>query len=291
MKSSYIRFAAVLGMVISLAPPARPQSAAISVWRVSLQSESGESLSRYSGELYDGLHRRMAAVDLGLDNTFEFRQIPCGEYLVVVRDANGEAVHQEFVSANSQQQVTIRLPKKDVPQPPAGPVSVTQLRHPPARKAVQAAMRAERFARAGEFEPAAQQFQKAIDISPDYAEAYSGLAASHLHTGNFRDAESEANRAIELSQPNPVDLCNLSQAQFRSGRIAEATATARRWLAIAPEDPKPHWVLGLLLARDRRTLAEAARHLERAAQDLPAARPQWEAVRNALAASATEASR
>jgi Flp pilus assembly protein TadD len=89
---------------------------------------------------------------------------------------------------------------------------------------------------------------------------------------------------MELSQPNPADLCNLALTEFQLGRIAETTATVRRWLAMTPENAKAHWVLGLLLARDRRTLAEAAPHLERAAEEVPAARPHWEAVRNALAA-------
>ena len=286
MKNSIIPLAAVLGMVVVTTPAAQPQTSEISVWKIGVQSGSGESLSHYSAEIYDRLDQKTASADVGFDNTFEFRQVPCGQYLLVVLDSRGEAVDREFVSAsNSDQPVTIQLPKKESAKPPAGPVSVVELRHPPVRKAVQAVLAARKFARAGEFEKAAQQFRRAIDISPEYALAYSGLAASYLRTGNYREAASEASRAMELSQPNPADLCNLTQAQLHLGQIAEATATARRWLAMAPENPKAHWVLGLLLARDRRTLAEAAPHLERAAQEVPEARPHWEAVRNALAAS------
>jgi len=291
VKNSVIPLAAVLGMVISAAPSAWPQTPQISVWKIDVRSESGESLSHYSAEIYGQLHQRMAA-DLGLDNTFEFRQVPCGQYLVVVHDASGIAVHQEFVSASaSEQPVTIQLPRKEASRPPSGPVSATELRHPPARKAVRAAQLARGFLQAGEFAKAAQQFRKAIDISPEYALAYSGLAASYLRTGNYREAASEASRAMELSQPNPADLGNLALAQFQLGRIAEATVTVRRWLAMTPENAKAHWMLGLLLARDRRTLAEAAPHLERAAEEVPEARPHWEAVRNALAASEAQASR
>jgi len=291
VKNSLIPLAAVLGMVVVTTPPARPQTPEIPVWKIGVQSGSGESLSHYSAEIYDRLDQKMASADVGFDNTFEFRQVPCGQYLLVVHDSNGEAVHQEFVSANSDQPVTIQLPKKEPAKPPAGPVSGAELRQPPARKAVQAVLAARKFGQSGEFEKAAQQFRKAIDIAPDYALAYSGLAASHLRTGNYREAAGEAGRAMELSQPNPADLCNLTMAQFQLGRIVEATATARRWLAMTPENPKAHWVLGLLLARDRRTLAEAAPHLERAAQEVPEARPHWEAVRNALAASEVRASR
>jgi tetratricopeptide (TPR) repeat protein len=289
--SSYARFAAVLGMVIVTAPAARPQTSEIPVFRIVLQSQSGESVSRYSAVIYDRFDQKTASADVGFDNTLEFRQVPCGQYLLVVHDASGVAVHQEFVSASAAEQpVTIQLSKKEVSRPAAGPVSVAELRDPPSQKAVQAALVGQKFARAGEFDKAAQQFQKAIDISPHYALAYSGLAASHLRTGNYREAASEASRAMELSQPDAADLCNLSQAQFRLGQIAEATTTARRWLDIEPENAKAHWVLGLLLSRDRRTLAEAAQHLERAAQEVREARPHWEAVRNALAAEAASGS-
>jgi tetratricopeptide (TPR) repeat protein len=285
VKHSYARFAAVLGMIVSAAPAARPQTPELSVWKIDVQSAAGESLSRYTAEIYDRLHQRTDSANIGLDNSFEFRQVPCGEYLLVVRDARGEAVHQEFVSAGGSQRASIQLPKKKAAQPPAGPVSVMELRHPPARKAVQAAFAAQKLGQGGDFEKAALQFQKAIRISPDYALAYSGLAASHLRTRNYQEAAREASRAMELSQPNPVDLCNLSQAQFHLGQFAEATATARRWLAMTPGNPRADWMLGLLLAQNRLTLAEASLHLERAAREVPAARPHWEAVRRGLAAA------
>lgn len=59
---------------------------------------------------------RWASADVGFDNTFEFRQVPCGQYLLVVLDARGEAVHQEFVSASaSEQPVTIQLANERAP--------------------------------------------------------------------------------------------------------------------------------------------------------------------------------
>lgn len=286
MKNICVLLAALLGIVVGAAAQRRPLVEEISVWKIYVQNDSGELLSRYSAELYDGVHRKFGTAELGFDGAFEFERVPLGDYTIVVIDSHGEAVHQEFVSAKPDQRASIRLPKREVPQHPEGPVSVAELRHPPAKKAMKTAMAGQKFAQAGQFDQAAVEFQKAIEISPDYAFAVSGLAASDLHTGKFREAASEAKRAIELSQPNPVDLANLALAQHRLGQIAESTATARQWLALAPENPKAHWILGLLLARDRRTLAEAAQHLERAAKELPAARENWEAARRALAVQA-----
>ena len=291
MKNSLIRFATALGVLVSAATPARPQAGDISVWRVAVESEPGQSLSHYSADLYGHLNQKAASAELGFDNTFEFRNIPNGDYLLILRDANGAAVSREFVSAsNSQPAVTIRAPKQEARQVPAGKVSVAELRHPPARKAYRAAMLGLKYARAGAFPEATRQFQKAIANSPDYALAYSGLAASHLRTGDYREAAVEARRAMDLAQPNPADLSTLAIAQFALGQTSNAAETAKRWLATEPENPRAHWVLGLLLARDRRTLAEAGRHLERAAQNIPAARPQWENVRQALGESLSAAS-
>jgi len=66
VKNSVIPLAAVLGMVISAAPSAWPQTPQISVWKIDVRSESGESLSHYSAEIYGQLHQRMAA---DLDST------------------------------------------------------------------------------------------------------------------------------------------------------------------------------------------------------------------------------
>jgi tetratricopeptide (TPR) repeat protein len=283
VKNVCILLAAVLGMAVGAAAQGRPLIVEISVWKIFVQNDSGEPLSRYSAELYDSVHRKFGTAELGFDGAFEFERVPLGDYTVVVKDSHGVSVHQEFVSAKPDERASIRLPKREVPQHPEGPVSVAELRQPPAKQAMKAAMAGQKLAQAGQFDQAALEFQKALDVSPEFAFAYSGLAASHLRTGNFREAASEAKRAIELSQPNPVDLANLALAQHRLGQIAESTATARQWLALAPDNPKAHWILGLLLARDRRTLAEAAQHLELAAKELPAARENLEAVRHAMA--------
>lgn len=290
MRNSYIRLAIALGMVLTAAAPAQPQTSELTSWTVDVQRGHEASPNGYSGELYNRLQQKTASAELGIGNAFEFRQVPCGEYLLVVRDAHGEAVHQEFVSASpSGQPVTIRLPNQEQPRPTAGTVSVAELLHPPARKAIQAALRGVHFTDAGQYEKAAEQFRKAIDISPGYAAAYSGLAASNLRMHNYREAAEEASHAMEISRDDPADLCNLSLAQSQLKRIADATATARRWLAMEPENPKAHLVLGLLLTANRRTYGEAAQHLERAAKDLPEARERWAAVRDALAQSAAVA--
>lgn len=292
MRNSYIRLAMALGMVVTAAAPAQPQTSELSYWTVDVQREQGASPGGYSGELYNRLQQITASADLGIGDAFEFRQVPYGEYLLVVRDAHGEAVHREFVSATaSGQPVTIRLPKKEQSRPIAGTVSVAELLHPPAPKAIQSALRGLHFSNAGQYEKAAEQFRKAIDISPGYAAAHSGMAASNLRMHNYREAAEEASHAMEISREDPADLCNLALAQSQLKQIAEATATARRWLAIEPQNPKAHLVLGLLLTADRRTLGEAAPHLERAAKDLPAARERWVAVRGALSQSAAVAGR
>ena len=286
MKNICILLAAILGTALGAAAQGRPLVVEIPVWKIYVQNDSGELLSRVSAERYDSVRRKFGTAELGFEGAFEFERVPLGDYTIVVKDSHGESVHQEFVSAKPDERASIRLPKREVPPHPEGPVSVAELRHPPAKNAIKAATAGQKLAQAGQFDQAALEFRKAIDVSPEFAFAYSGLAASHLHTGNFREAASEAKRASELSQPNPVDLGNLALAQHRLGQIAESTATARQWLALAPDNPKAHWILGLLLARDRRTLAEAAQHLERAAKELPAARENWEAARRALAEQA-----
>ncbi|MFA4843081.1 MAG: tetratricopeptide repeat protein, partial [Candidatus Omnitrophota bacterium] len=55
---------------------------------------------------------------------------------------------------------------------------------------------------AKEYDEAIEAFTKAIDLNPEYAEAYGNRAASYNNQGNFDEAIKDYTRAIELKCPN-----------------------------------------------------------------------------------------
>src|SRR5512146_291525 len=102
-------------------------------------------LQGYTVEL-DGLtpqHCRAPQADVHVDGEFSLRNVPFGDYLLRVSDIAGNIVAQQLVGVpDHESPIDIRLPPR--PQLPTGAtVSVAQLLHPPARKAILAAATAQ----------------------------------------------------------------------------------------------------------------------------------------------------
>jgi tetratricopeptide (TPR) repeat protein len=217
-----------------------------------------------------------------LDGTFHLRDVRSGQYMLRVTTLTGELVHQQFVAVGPQAApLTVHLPGSAKQPSAPGTVSMTQLRHPPARKAWQAMCSAQRFAESGQTAKAVEELEKAIRISPEYAEAYNNLAVQHIRMERFEEAAAELARALAISGPSPMQLTNLAYAQFRLNRFPEAIASARAALRLNSGSPQAHLVLGSILAADPRTRAESVPHLEHAAETLSSARAALEQLHRA----------
>jgi tetratricopeptide (TPR) repeat protein len=260
------------------------------------RSQPGESPAMVKGELHSeapvffpdyrvelaGANRASETYrgEVQFDGSFELRGVPGGEYTLRVTTLHGEPVYQETVIVVPHAgPLSVLLPAPDKKPSAPGTISVTQLRHPPDRKAFQAVAAAQRFSASGQTEKAVEQLEKAIRISPEYAEAYNNLAVQHVRMGQFEEASREFARAIAIAGPSALLLANLAYAQRRLDRLPEAVASARAALHLEPGSPQAHLILGSILAQDPRTRAESIPHLERAAETLPSARAMLEYLR------------
>jgi tetratricopeptide (TPR) repeat protein len=261
--------------------PVRSQPFDVSLLRGELHSESAVNFRDYRVELEDVTHHAdIYRADVAIDGAFEFRHLPAGEFLLRVTALNGDIIHQEFVPVNSHAaQLDVRLRTGRKPSAP-GTISVTQLRHPPDRKAIQAFAAAQRLA-ASSPEKAAEELEKAVRISPEFADAYTSLAVQHIRLRRFQEAVGELTRAIEIAGPNPLRLSNLAYAQINLSRVAESIGSVRAALRLDAGYPPAHLILGSILAADPRTRAEAIPHLEQAAESIPAARVMLEKLQAA----------
>lgn len=216
---------------------------------------------------------------VGADGRFEFRHLPYGQYRLTVLDA-GKPVHEEIIAVRAQQApIEIEVTEPEEPKPASGTVSARQLLHPPAKKAVKALVAARKFSAAGEHEQAAGQFEKATQLSPDYAEAWIDLGAEHIYLKRYQQALEELAHASEISRPTAVILSDTAFAQYALHRYAEATRSVREALRLDPSSIQAHYLLGSFLAQDRRTRAEGIRHLEIAAAAMPAAQAELDRAR------------
>jgi tetratricopeptide (TPR) repeat protein len=279
-----VRPLAVLATVVSLFMPCLAQSAEASAVKGGLQCAVPTIFRDYYVELVDlARHADIHRVDVQADGAFEFRSVPAGDYRLRVTDLNGDSIYEQYVVISSYSgPLTIQLPEGKKPRVPGGTVSLTQLRHPPAPKAFQAVLSAQHFSETGQVDKAVVELEKAIRISPEYADAYNNLAVQHMRMNRYEDAARELERAIEIAGPSPMKLCNLAYAQHRLQRDPEAIANSRAALRMDSAYPQAHLILGSLLASDPRTRQESITHLEQAAVTLPSARTTLENVRRAL---------
>jgi hypothetical protein len=271
-----VRVFLALSAVLCAAGPARPfmnneQEATV----VKGEIETSQPIvNGYTIQLYDvSRHSTLSTAEIRSDGEFEFHQMPYGSYLVTVTNARGESVYQGSVDVGARQApFIIRLPNEEKPRPVSGTISVKQLQHPPTRKAYEALLAAQRFAEAGDNEKAVDTIERAIAISPDYADAWVNLGARHIGMGRYREAIVETRHAIELAGPSSMTLDNIAFAQSMLGSQAEARQSAEEALRLKPDDAHAHYILGLVLYLSHGPNQEAVRHLQLAAPTILGAR-------------------
>jgi len=278
VQTRQVRVMLALSAVLCAAGPAKPlmnydQEAEASIVKGEIET-SQPIVNGYTIELYDiSRHSTKSTSDVRSDGEFEFRQMPYGSYLVTVTNARGEPVYQGNVDVGARPTpFIIRLPNEEKPRPVSGTISVKQLQHPPARKAFEALRAAQKFAEAGDREKALESTERAIAISPDYADAWVNLGARHIGMGRYRQAIVETRHAIELTGPSAMTLCNIAYAQSMLGSQAEARQSAEEALRLQPGDAHAHYILGLILYVSHAPNQEAVRHLQLAAPTMPSAR-------------------
>src|SRR4030095_12947718 len=111
---------------------------------------------------------------------------------------------------------------------------------------------------------AGQEYKLAIELNPNYAQAYSGYSGFLVSRGRIEEAIAESNRAQEL---DPFSLAISSRRGFtleNARHYDEAIEQLRRVIAMDPNNYQAHWYLGHTYAATGR-LDEAIAASEKAA--------------------------
>jgi Tfp pilus assembly protein PilF len=158
------------------------------------------------------------------------------------------------------------------PSIPGGPtVSVFGLQHNPSPRALAAFSRSQKLTKAGAWEQAARELEKAVTADPDFAGAHSNLGVCYFQLDRAEMAAAELRRAIELDPATGVYRSNLAVVLESLERWGEAEQEARTAVALDPANSRGQFVFGSLLARRAESRSMAAEHLIYAARELPEA--------------------
>lgn len=149
-------------------------------------------------------------------------------------------------------------------------ISIRDLRIPP--KAVKELQRSQSALQSGDARSSARHLEKALQIYPQSLEAHNNLGARYIELQEYEKAAVEFQRAIEIDPRLMQPFNNLSVAFFLLQRYPDAEAAARRALEIDPRHPTSRYMLGCILATEKRNPQEATELLRQTEHDFPDSR-------------------
>jgi protein O-mannosyl-transferase len=120
----------------------------------------------------------------------------------------------------------------------------------------------------GELDESILWFQKALQIHPDYFDAYNNLGVALMRKGQLDKAISCYQDAMKLLPYSAVIHLNLGCVLIRKGRVDEAITQFQQTLQIKPDYAEAHYNLGIALAQ-KGSVAEAIVHFQKALQIKP----------------------
>jgi protein O-mannosyl-transferase len=124
------------------------------------------------------------------------------------------------------------------------------------------------FQQKGQFADAVMQYERAIEIEPDNFEAHNNLGNILMLAGKLDESIVEYQKALNLN-PNEVEAhSNLGNVLSQKGRYSEAIQEYQKALVLEPEYAEIHYNLGLLLSRQGQ-LAGAIKEYQATIQEKP----------------------
>jgi protein O-mannosyl-transferase len=96
----------------------------------------------------------------------------------------------------------------------------------------------------GKVDEAIAQYQKALQINPNYAETCNNLGNALLEQGKVNEAIEYLQKALQIN-PDNVEACgNLGNALLHQGKVDEAIEHLRKAVQINPHSANAHDILG-----------------------------------------------
>lgn len=80
----------------------------------------------------------------------------------------------------------------------------------------------------GRLDDAIGKYQEAVDLDPNFADAWEGLSMAYADKEMWAEAIAAAKKVVELTPDEQLSYTNLSRIYQRSGNVPEAEAWAAK---------------------------------------------------------------
>jgi tetratricopeptide (TPR) repeat protein len=164
---------------------------------------------------------------------------------------------------------TVTLDPSGVPNP-RETVSTRELLVP--RKALKELQRSQTALLSGDVRSSALHLEQALHIYPGYLEAHNNLGARYFELREYEKAAAEFQKVIDIDPRMSQPYNNLSVALFLLDRYPDAEVAARRALDLDPHNSTARYMLGCILATEKRSPSEAIEMLRQTEGEFPDAR-------------------
>jgi tetratricopeptide (TPR) repeat protein len=155
--------------------------------------------------------------------------------------------------------------------PVTGTVSLARLKNAPPPKAVKELGKGAKAIEAGDRKKAIEHYQRAIEIHPNYVEAYNNLGVQCIKLGRNDRAIMALEKAVELDPGSIEPHLNLAVALHGAGQLDAAAFQAELAVELDPRSPSANLGLGMVLAAQGKDLEEAVERLVFASNEYPGA--------------------
>jgi Tfp pilus assembly protein PilF len=245
-------------------------------FRADLTCARCTSYSNIIAELTDSARYPIASGPVGQNGVVQLYAPREGVFIFTVRTMQGDILHQEPVQVGKYNSaVSIHIDgggNGEAPERPvSGTISVARLQHKPVKQAKKEYIKAEDKLRAGDLRASLEHLKNAVQIDPNYMEAYNNLGSRYMMLGDLPSAQTAFQRALALDpDAHPVQV-NLSIVLLAMGDAKGAEVASRRAVRLNPSDMKAKYMLGLSLYQQHAFTEETVDLLSKAREKFPSA--------------------
>jgi len=144
------------------------------------------------------------------------------------------------------------------------------LRIPP--KAIKEIQRSQTALRSGDVRSSAAHLEKALQVYPQSLEVHNNLGSRYIELREYEKAAVEFQKAIDIDPRVMQPFNNLSVAFFLLQRYPDAETASRHALDLDPQSVTPRYMLGCILATEKRNPLEAMEMLRQTKREFPDSR-------------------